>query len=357
MPAPSAENAPRLHGGRKGAYRVAPRWRKRHPCPHRSDEQCGQDEGDRGSAAPSARLPSHRTGTKRRSRVPSVSQLFAPVTGRFALGRMAPAQGPPRPGASDKALTRSNGTPAGQVSVLVRRRRGWSGAVCGTDTERQAAPRMPTVDLPSDVEGRRVHQRQPQAAPSLAAPLQASPRRPPAPHRAACPRDRLRGTRTDARLPRRAHFTDEVPAADLDKVTDAVRARLAPREPFTLIFQPAVIRGEAIVLQPVPTAPVHILLGRHPPGNRRRARSRRRPRPRTATWLHPPRQPRLQRHRRCGRSAQLNPDEFNLPHSECQAKLRAFCENNGFSIIDAIAAEEQARARLPMPAADADIAR
>jgi hypothetical protein len=23
-------------------------WRKRHPCPHRSDEQCGQDKGDRG---------------------------------------------------------------------------------------------------------------------------------------------------------------------------------------------------------------------------------------------------------------------------------------------------------------------
>ena len=44
-PAPSAEHDPRLHGGRKGAYGVAPRWRKRHPCPHRSDEQCGQDEG------------------------------------------------------------------------------------------------------------------------------------------------------------------------------------------------------------------------------------------------------------------------------------------------------------------------
>jgi hypothetical protein len=94
MPAPSAENAPRLHGGRKGAYGVAPRWRKRHPCPHRSDEQCGQDEGDRGRAGPSARLPSHGTGAERLSRAPSVSLLFALVTGRFALGRMDPAQGP-----------------------------------------------------------------------------------------------------------------------------------------------------------------------------------------------------------------------------------------------------------------------
>lgn len=55
-------------------------------------------------------------------------------------------------------------------------------------------------------------------------------------------------------------FADEVSEADLNKVTDAVRARLAQREPFKLIFRSANIRGEAIVLQPVPVAPVHILL-------------------------------------------------------------------------------------------------
>jgi hypothetical protein len=70
MTAPSAEDGPRLHGGRKGACGVALRWRKRHPCPHRSDEQGGQDEGGQGGGAgPSARLPSPGTGTERPRRV------------------------------------------------------------------------------------------------------------------------------------------------------------------------------------------------------------------------------------------------------------------------------------------------
>jgi hypothetical protein len=63
-PRPKSSTSPRWPQGR---YGVAARWRKRHPCPHRSDEQCGQDEGDGGSAGPSARLPNRGTGTERLS--------------------------------------------------------------------------------------------------------------------------------------------------------------------------------------------------------------------------------------------------------------------------------------------------
>ena len=74
MLAPSAENDPRLHGGRKGAYGVAARWRKRHPCPHRSDEQCGQDEGDRGKNGPEReKAPAAALMPSRSPGVPSVS--------------------------------------------------------------------------------------------------------------------------------------------------------------------------------------------------------------------------------------------------------------------------------------------
>jgi hypothetical protein len=43
---PSAAEYPRRGAGRKGAYGVAMRWRKRHPCPRHHDEHSGQDQGN-----------------------------------------------------------------------------------------------------------------------------------------------------------------------------------------------------------------------------------------------------------------------------------------------------------------------
>jgi hypothetical protein len=58
--------------------------------------------GDRGSAGPSARLPSHGTGTEQLSSAPALRLLFALVTGRFTFGRLDPAQGPARSRGGDE---------------------------------------------------------------------------------------------------------------------------------------------------------------------------------------------------------------------------------------------------------------
>ncbi len=42
---PLAEKCARRGAERKGAFGVAPRWRKRHPCPRHHDEHSGQDKG------------------------------------------------------------------------------------------------------------------------------------------------------------------------------------------------------------------------------------------------------------------------------------------------------------------------
>jgi hypothetical protein len=42
---PSAAQYPRHGAGRKSAYGVAMRWRKRHPCPRHHDEHRSQDQG------------------------------------------------------------------------------------------------------------------------------------------------------------------------------------------------------------------------------------------------------------------------------------------------------------------------
>jgi hypothetical protein len=63
-------------------------------APATTTSNAARTRGTGGSAGPSARMPSRGTGTERLCRVPSVSLLFALVTGRFALGRMDPAQGP-----------------------------------------------------------------------------------------------------------------------------------------------------------------------------------------------------------------------------------------------------------------------
>jgi hypothetical protein len=72
--APSATKCPRHGDGRKGAFGVASRWRRRHPCPRHHDEQRSQDEERGGyrvdtkhltrtTSAPPERLPppTHRT--------------------------------------------------------------------------------------------------------------------------------------------------------------------------------------------------------------------------------------------------------------------------------------------------------
>ncbi len=41
---PLAGDRPRSGAGRKGDFGGAPRWRKRHPCPRRRNEQSGQYE-------------------------------------------------------------------------------------------------------------------------------------------------------------------------------------------------------------------------------------------------------------------------------------------------------------------------
>ena len=86
----------------RGAYGVAPRWRKRRSCPHRSDEQSGQDEGDRGKFGSERETPNYGAGAERLPRAPSVCVLFALVNHRFALGRTGPAQGSVRQGDRDE---------------------------------------------------------------------------------------------------------------------------------------------------------------------------------------------------------------------------------------------------------------
>jgi hypothetical protein len=76
-----------MGAARRSAMAQAP------PLPHRSDEQCGQDEGDRGKCGSERETASHGTGTERLPRALSVSLLFGLVTDRFALDRMDPAQG------------------------------------------------------------------------------------------------------------------------------------------------------------------------------------------------------------------------------------------------------------------------
>jgi hypothetical protein len=100
---PSADDDPRLHGGRKDACGVAPRWRKRHPCPHRSDEQRGQDEGDRGKCGSERETaqPRDRCGTASSDaiRVPAVrpgdGQIRARLSGSCAR---TSTRCPPSPG-------------------------------------------------------------------------------------------------------------------------------------------------------------------------------------------------------------------------------------------------------------------
>jgi hypothetical protein len=106
VPAPSAENDPRLHGGRKGAYGVAPRWRAPPlPPPLRRAMWPGRGgQGKYGSERETAQ-PRDRYGTVRM--VPPLRLLFGLVTGRFALGRLDPAQGPARQGGGDDLSRRT----------------------------------------------------------------------------------------------------------------------------------------------------------------------------------------------------------------------------------------------------------
>ncbi|MFI6742116.1 2'-5' RNA ligase family protein [Nonomuraea sp. NPDC050451] len=52
-------------------------------------------------------------------------------------------------------------------------------------------------------------------------------------------------------------FVDEVPDKQLDQIIEAVAARLGQLAPIELTFQRPVVIGEAVVLAPTPTDPVH----------------------------------------------------------------------------------------------------
>ena len=135
--APSAGNGPRLRDGRKGAYGVAPRW-LRHPCPHRSDEQCGQDEGDGGEVAEPRDRRCHVTGTERLPsgmprRVASVQ-----VSGTILVRRVVPAQGPGVRGPACRGLcTDADDVSAAPLQVSADMTAHCKSGACGSSTTRR----------------------------------------------------------------------------------------------------------------------------------------------------------------------------------------------------------------------------